>query len=117
MDKPKQTGKKKATKSQLQSKAETQDFMDVGGSPVPGLTLRCILLSQEATFRGIVWSPDGLRLVLPSTGKTIGIWDSEQGECLVVLEHGGMEARSAIWSSDGEMLATSFGDTIQLRNG
>jgi WD40 repeat protein len=62
---------------------EPQDFMEIGGSPVPGITLRQRLRGRSVIHR-IAWSPNGRLLASPSDDKTIRIWDVECGECVAV---------------------------------
>ena len=115
---PKRKGKKKPEASQPQPEPEPQqeqlednleDFMDVGGSPVPGLTLRRILAGHTGAIFRIVWSPDGKRLASPSIDKHTRIWDVERGECVAVLDGDGNNI-SAAWSPDGHRLVTGYAD-------
>lgn len=36
-----------------------KDFLEIGGSPVPGLTLRHVLRGHKGVINRIAWSPDG----------------------------------------------------------
>ena len=82
-----------------------EDFIEIGGSPVPGVTLRKILHGDETEFTRIAWSPDGRYLASISGDKTIRIWDVEHEECIGVLKeehsHWGIA-----WSPIGDRFVT-----------
>jgi small GTP-binding protein len=90
-----------------------QDFMEIGGSPVPGLTLRHVLRGHTGRINRIAWSPDGRRLASASRDKTIRIWDVERGECTTMLREHEDWCTSVAWSPDGGRLARdSYGNTV-----
>lgn len=80
--------------------------MELGGSPTPGLTLRCILRGHTGPINRIAWSPDGRLLASPSQDSTIRIWDVERGECLFVLKGHKGRVHSVAWSPDGQILVS-----------
>ena len=84
---------------------EVEEFMEIGGSPVPGITLRQVLRGHTDRINRIVWSPDGRYLASPSDDKTIRIWDVERGETLKTISSS-YGFVSAAWSRDGKRLAT-----------
>lgn len=50
------------------------EFREIGGSPLPGVTLRATLEPWVGGINQVAWSPDGL--FLASAGdETIRIWD------------------------------------------
>ena len=61
---------------------EVEEFMEIGGSPMPGITLRTILRGHTGQINRIAWSPDGRYLASPSDDRTIRIWDVEREEVL-----------------------------------
>jgi small GTP-binding protein len=75
----------------------TPDFVEIGGSPVPGLTLRHVLRGHEGWIGRIAWSPDGKYLASPSNDTTIRIWDVSTGECIHVLEGHTTLVNSIAW--------------------
>ena len=84
--------KKTATKKSIAKqkapntkKPEVEEFMEIGGSPVPGITLRQVLHGHTEDINYITWSPDGQYLASPSNDTTICIWDVNSGECVTVL--------------------------------
>lgn len=132
MDKPKPTGPKDAAKPRPKPgpdgvpsppkkprrswlSGRPKEFMQVGGSPVPGLTLRRILRGNNTdTVLRFNWSPRGLYLASPS-GDTITIWDVERGESLGVLKGHRAGVVSVAWSPDGQRLASGADDgTIRV---
>src|SRR5690349_3056308 len=102
-------------------RGEPKDFMGIGSSPVPGLTLRCALQGHAKEINRIAWSPDGQYLASPSDDTTIRIWDVESGECAAKLEEHRDRVNTVAWSPNGRLLAScSYDRTIRLwdvRNG
>ncbi|MCP4700626.1 MAG: hypothetical protein GY862_27795 [Gammaproteobacteria bacterium] len=102
-------------KTEEKPEPESGDFMEIGGSPVPGLTLRHVLRGHTSYIHHIAWSPDGRYLASPSHDKTIRIWDGERGECVVVLEGHQEKIFEVAWSPDGCSLASRSRDkTIRI---
>jgi small GTP-binding protein len=98
-----------------QDNSKAKDFLEIGGSPVPGLTLRHVLRGHTDTINRIAWSPDGSYLASPSSDKTIRMWDARNGACVHTLQAGHTEgANSVAWSPDGRRLASSGDTTIRL---
>src|SRR5437016_2378178 len=69
-----------------QEESEVPTFTEIGGSPVPGLTLRHVLRGHTKWIGRIVWSPDGSYLASPSQDETIRIWDARSGACVRTLQ-------------------------------
>jgi len=65
---------------------EVEEFMEIGGSPVPGLTLRQVLHGHAGWIGHIAWSPDGHYLASPSQDSTIRIWDMEREQSVAILD-------------------------------
>src|SRR5437868_5455008 len=92
-------------------------FTEIGGSPVPGLTLRHVLRGHTDAINRIAWSPDGSYISSPSDDKTIRIWDARSGACVHTLEGHTDRVISVAWSPDGNQLASgSYDETIRLWN-
>jgi len=91
-------------------KAEPKDFLEIGGSPVPGLTLRHVLRGHAIYITRIAWSPDGSYLASPSADKTIRIWDTRIWACVRTLRGHTGQINSVAWLPDGERLASASGD-------
>ena len=94
-----------------QEKPEVPTFTEIGGSPVPGLTLRQVLRGHTDWIGRIAWSPDGAYLASPSRDKTIRIWDARSGACMRTLEGHTETVYSVAWSPDGHWLASGSADT------
>src|SRR5687768_15108833 len=90
-------------------------FTEIGGSPLPGLTLRHVLRGHTNWIGRIAWSPDGSYLASPSEDNSIRIWDTRNGACVRILEPGTSGVLSVAWSPDGQRLA-SASETIHLWN-
>ncbi len=98
-----------------QEERKAKDFTEIGGSPVPGLTLRQVLRGHTGYIARIAWSPDGAYLASPSYDKTIRIWDARSGECVHTLQGHTWSVRGVAWSLDGQRLASASGDeTVRL---
>ena len=69
-----------------QKKPKDQTFTEIGGSPVPGFTLRQVLRGHTSWIGRIAWSPDGAYLASPSDDKTVRIWDAATGVCVRSLQ-------------------------------
>ncbi len=83
---------------------EHGDYIKIGGSPVPGLTLRHVLRGHTDRINRIAWSPDGKYLASPSKDKTLRIWDVSTGECLKVIKDS-EEIYCVAWSPDMKKVA------------
>src|SRR5215213_3538039 len=90
-----------------QEAPEALTFTEIGGSPVPGLTLRHVLRGHTAWIDSITWSSDGVYLASPSADKTIRIWDARSGACVQTLHGHTDEVISVAWSPDGQRLASA----------
>ncbi len=93
----------------------TPDLVEIGGSPVPGLTLRHVLRGHTGAIYRIAWSPDGKYLASPSADHTIRIWDVHTEECEKSLNGHALTVYSVAWSPDGWRIASaSYDKTIRL---
>src|SRR5215216_2592849 len=98
-----------------QQEPEVPTFTEIGGSPVPGLTLRHVLRGHTGWIGRIAWSPDGSYLASPSEDKTIRMWDTSSGQCVHTLEGHTDTVHSVAWSPDGQRLASASQDqTIRI---
>ena len=98
-----------------QEEPQIPTFTEIGGSPVPGLTLRHVLRGHTGNIFRIAWSPDGAYLASPSADKTIRIWDAASGVWVRTLEGHTDRVVSVAWSPDSQRLASaSYDMTIRL---
>ncbi|MBN2390328.1 MAG: hypothetical protein JXR84_06380 [Anaerolineae bacterium] len=96
---------------------EIPTFTEIGGSPVPGLTLRQVLRGHTDWIGRIAWAPDGTYLASPSYDETIRIWDTRTGACIHILQYHAGDIQGVAWSPDGLQLASASGDkTVGLWN-
>jgi small GTP-binding protein len=100
-----------------QQEPEVPTFTEIGGSPVPGFTLRHVLRGHMDRIGRIAWSPDGAYIASPSEDKTIRIWDAASGACVRTLQDHNGGVNSVAWSPDGQCLASASNDkAIHLWN-
>src|SRR5262245_47891022 len=98
-----------------QKELQSPTFTEIGGSPVPGFTLRHVLRGHTDQINRITWAPDGSYLASPSNDDNIRIWDTRSGECVRTLQGHSRGVLSVAWSPDGQRLASSSHDeTIRL---
>ena len=101
--------------SRKRKESQPTTFTEIGGSPVPGLTLRHVLRGHKDWIGRIAWSPDGRCLASPSSDETIRIWDAHSGACVHTLKGHTNSVYSVAWSPDGRRLASaSHDETIRL---
>jgi WD40 repeat protein len=108
MAKKKTTTQKPSVKSKTprQKKPKVEEFMEIGGSPVPGITLRQVLRGHTNIISNINWSPNGQYIASPSKDESIRIWDVKDGNCVSVLDDHKAHVDCVAWSPDEKMLAS-----------
>ena len=79
---------------------EVEEFMEIGGSPVPGITLRRVLRADTEDINHISWSPDGRYLA--SLSNEICIWDIVRNECVVKFGKSDKSITVSDWSPNGK---------------
>lgn len=90
------------------------EYVKVGGSPIPGLTLRCILGGHTKEVNSTSWTPGSQRLASAGSDNLVVVWDVEKGDFISIIEGGDID-RSAndwqylishvAWSSDSRWIA------------
>jgi WD40 repeat protein len=96
---------------------EVEEFIEIGGSPVPGITLKSIFRGHTDSINRIAWSPDGRFLASPSEDTTVRIWDVETEECISVLKGHNSTTISVKWSPDMQSLISNSSDgTVRIWN-
>jgi small GTP-binding protein len=101
--------------TQQSSSGPYDDMIELGASPVPGLTLAQVFRGHSGHIGLMAWSPDGRLLASPSFDGTVRIWDVDAGGKVRVIEAHDDWVFSASWSPDGQRLATgSKNDTIAI---
>jgi small GTP-binding protein len=89
---------------------EDEECIEIGSSPIPGITLRKILSGHTASINQLKWSPNGRYLASSSNDKSIRIWDLTNGKCVSVLEGHKLAVRSIAWSPDGDKIISGSDD-------
>ena len=92
------------------SQAEVEEpedltFVEIGKSPVPGLTLSCVLRGHTSWIGRLAWSPDGSYIASPSDDYTTRLWDVRSGACVRTWRD--QTGLTVAWSPDGRHLASS----------
>jgi len=101
---------KENKRRQKLSKESSKDFQEIGGSPIPGLTLSNLLRGHTDAITQIAYSPDGHFMASSSDDKTIRIWDLTGNESSIILrEHDG-DISCVTWSPNGNELAAGSED-------
>lgn len=98
--------KKKQQPIEHEEKPEVEEFMEIGGSPVPGMTLRQVLREHKGIINHIAWSPDGRYLISASDDNRIIIWNVLEKNIFATLENpsGGVIALAC--SPNGEQFVS-----------
>lgn len=93
----------------------TEDFVEIGGSPVPGLTLRHVLRGHTDRINRFAWSPNGKYIASPSGDNTIRVWNISVEKCICILRGHIDTIYGVAWSPNNEMLASgSWDGTIRI---
>jgi WD40 repeat protein len=80
-----------------------------------GKVLAAPLKGHLGTVAAVAFSPDGKRLATASADRTVKLWDTVNGQCLLTLRGHGQEVDGVAFRSDGKVLATTGRDgTVQL---
>jgi len=90
------------------------EYIKIGGSPVPGITLRQVLGESTAQINHIAWSPDGKYLSSSSIDKTISIWDHMKESCLVKLQETNHRINTVAWSPNSRWLASDHFSAVRV---
>jgi small GTP-binding protein len=86
---------------------EDTTFVEIGGSPIPGLTLRHVLRGHTGSICRPAWSPDGAYLASPSSDQSIRIWGADTGACVHILKGHTRTVLSVAWSPEAHYLASA----------
>lgn len=86
------------------------DGINIGDSPLPGITLRRILRSHEKRIGRIVWSPNGKYLASPSADHSVGIWDVAKSKMVKPLIGHKGSVHCIAWEPNGHRLISGSED-------
>jgi small GTP-binding protein len=101
---------RKSKSAPKQEEPQVPTFTEIGGSPVPGITLRHTLRGHTGQIGCIVWSPDGAYLGSASKDGTARIWDAHSEACVGTIKGYAGFVVSVAWSPDGQRLASASWD-------
>jgi WD40 repeat protein len=79
---------------------------------LPGEWSACIqiLEGHSGWVTGVVFSPDGSRMVSSSEDQTVRVWDVQTGQCQHTLKGHSGTVSSVVFSPDGSLVASSSDD-------
>lgn len=113
LEQPRPVRKPKSTIEQEEPQVPT--FTKIGGSPVPGFTLRHVLRGHTDWIGRIAWSPDGSYLASGAGDTRIIVWGAlSESPCRILTGH--TEGVSCIaWAAGRLRLASGSGDrTVRI---
>jgi WD40 repeat protein len=68
-----------------------------------------VAVGNAGYVQGLLYSPDGKRLISSAAGSSVRVWDTETWELLQRIDHGKRNAGVPVLSPDGKALATHSG--------
>lgn len=86
------------------------DFVEIGGSPLPGLTLRHVLRGHTDKIARIAWSPDGMKIAAPLHNGDITIWDIAVGKKFDIPKTHEGDVNTVAWLDNSQLLASGSDD-------
>ena len=90
----------------------TRQAEDALHAAVPHLRTEHVLVGHEDEIGGMVYSPDGSRLVTTSSDSTARVWDTRTGEQLLLLDGHEVQVNGLAYSPDGDFIVTSSWDSV-----
>ncbi|HET6977941.1 MAG TPA: TIR domain-containing protein [Pyrinomonadaceae bacterium] len=105
--KPQRPKRSRSSRNKISQKPKGTTFTEIGGSPIPGLTLRKVLRGHRESIRRLTWSPDGEYLATPSEDRTVRIWYVRNWTCVYTLREHKSAVLSVAWSVDSQRIVTS----------
>ncbi len=91
-----------------QEEPKIEEFMEIGGSPILGISLHQILPARKSYITRLAWSPDGSKIAAPSMDGTVDICQLETEETKTIKILSTIYCVS--WSPDGKHIATGCHD-------
>ncbi|PWB55993.1 MAG: hypothetical protein C3F13_02730 [Anaerolineales bacterium] len=84
--------------------------INIGDSPIPGITLRQVLSEHSSPITCIAISPNGNYIASTANDNAIRIWDIRRGKCMSILKGHEAEILSISWAPDNSQLVSGAKD-------
>ena len=108
---------KKQTEYKLDELNNNGEYIKIGGSPLPGITLKSVLRGHSGVINRFEWSHNGKMIAAPNSNGSVIVWNvASEIKLREILGHEG-KVYGVAWSLDDNMVASAGWDrSIKLTN-